>query len=479
MGKRRKPLSLFITDNGVAFFGGNPKDENDIVYDQEALPEGTVEFGYIKDPHELLRVLKGLWKKNNIKPRYVRLVIQDQNILVRELTIEKKKVKKTSISEYFKERLGDEFHVPFDTPVISHMKVEETDKNVRALLYIADENLLQDYYDVMEKLGIKDVIFDLAVSALMELIIDEKQEKAILLTTLYDEHFSIQIIEDGYLIFGIIEDISDYAGEYLDKVEIFIERIANYYRYNLRDGDRRIDKTIVGNLNDHMGYDKVRQKLIPNIDHLNAEMCSLKEHMEFLREKPKGIIVAYASNQILEKRHKEKKIIDFTLDRINPLTMTGYYLLVVAVAIFALMTIIYIPYQNHQRTINDLTSENIALNDRLTTLNNDIQAYVNESPSSPYDDAFKAISSSRDQLPIDPFLDLENELDGDLLMTDYVWRTDDKTIILIIDGSTRSDVYAYILAIYEQYGGEDGWMPSAPTYVFRSDTVAEVTVRYA
>lgn len=491
LGKNKNPLSLFITDNGAAIFGGKiEKDSNNAVYGQISFEKGVIENGYIKDPKALLDSLRTFWKENRIKPRFIRLVIQDQNILVREFVIQKVDLEKKSIEEYFYNQFGKKFHVLFEKPVISYQIVNETMLAYNILLYIADENLLQDYYDILEHLGVKDVIFDIAISALMEIAdetedAEEIKEKNVMIVSIFDNLISFHIIEKNRLIFSAIEECDGNREHFKEVITNNIERISNYYRYNLRKGKSQIEKTLVFNLNDYLDSKDIKETIFPDLKHLKIQLYHSESIQEVFKDLPKGSLVAFGSNEFLLRRQKDKKIIDFKLNRINRLRLAGYYLFVLTITIFATISLLYIPYHQNRDQIINQTYHNQALEYQVNLLENYINNQGIEESNSDLVAAYNLISSKQDDFPKNYFLDLENELPLSVTITDYELNVAQKTITITITAEETQDLIDYILFIYEKFGVSDEninlnqWITTFPESDFLTDKVCEVIIYYA
>ncbi len=487
LAKNKGPLCIFITDNGIAIFGGNVKKQiENSCYDQKSLPVGVVENGYIKEPEVLLSNLKAMWKETKVKPKFVRLVIQDQNVLIREFSISKKELDKKTIDEYFYAQIGHRFKVPFVKPIISYQIKSESKDELQVLLYIADENLLQDYYDVMEKLGIKDVVFDLAISAILE-IADEDYDlhnENAMIVSLYDKLLSIQIVEKNKLIFGAIEEYEGKTEQFLEMTSIYMERIANYYQFNLRKGKEKITKTIVFNLNDYLDSGIIKKTIFPELTHLNISMYSTAVIEHSFTNLPKGGLVAFASNQILLSRQKDKKIIDFKLNRINRLRLIGYYIFVLALGIFASVSLIYIPYNQNRDLILEQSYHNEALIYQIDLLN-DHQNGASSVPNQELINAYDLILAYQQDLPVNQFLDLQSVLPNNIDITDYSFNVIDKEITIFISGDNTNDIINYLLALYETFGivesnpNPSRWITTTPSYNFITGTVCEVIIHYA
>ncbi len=483
MAKNKNPLGLFITDNGIAFFGGMIGDEH-LVYGQENLSFGVIDNGYIKEPEHLLQQLKLIWKTHHIKPKYVRLVVQDQNVLVREFIIQKVDLKNKTIDEYFQDKLGKDFHVPFNKSILSHQIKKEDDKTFTVSLYIADENLLQDYYDVLEKLGVKDVIFDLAVSALME-IADKTENfynENIMMVSLYDNQMSIQIVEKDQLVFGIIEECEGQKDDLYKKFEIICERVANYFQFNMRKGKEKITKTIVFNLNETIEYHDIINKMIPSIKDLNPKLFSIETYNDFFNSISKGIVVPYASNEIILYRKKDKKIIDFTLNRMNPLKTYGYYIFVLAIALFTLVSIIYIPYMANRKAV----LEQEYINQALVVKRDDLKNSINDDLfTDRLINVYEDILLQQNHLPVNQYEDLTSVLPVNITMIDFSFNVQEKTMTIVIEASSTRAGLDYIIDIYERFGiqdnndNDDAWITNQPIETILSEGMIEVVINYA
>lgn len=487
MSRNKKPLSIFITDNGIAIFGGSVnKNQEKIVYGQQSLPVGVIENGYIKEPEILLENLKAMWKTYSIKPKFIRFVIQDQNVLVREFQIEKKALEKDTIKEYFHKQIDDKFHVPFEKPNISYQIKSETETVITALLYISDDNLLQDYQDVMERLGVKDVIFDLAITALLEIAdedYDLNHENAMIIT-LYDKQISIQIVENNQLIFGIIEECEDNRSHYAEKIETYCERVANYYKYNMRKGKKEITKSIFFNLNDFIKSIEIKNNLIPLLNNLNAKLFSMDSFDEIFSDLPKGSLVAYASNQILLNREKGKKIVDFKLNRINKLKQYGYYIAIIALAIFSAISIIYIPFNQNREAIIEQEYINEALTSGLDLLeSNEDEPLQNINQS--YLSTYELVDNYQNNLPLSEFSDIETLLPSNIEIVDIQFIVQEQQIIIVISGENTIDCLNYILLLYEEFGissdnpDDNQWIVNQPRHNIISAATVEVIIDYA
>jgi hypothetical protein len=192
-------------------------------------------------------------------------------------------------------------------------------------------------------------------------------------------------------------------------------------------------------------------------------------------------MVAYASNEILLHREKEEKIIDFNLERLNPLKYYSSYVFVAALAIFALVSIIYLPYSTQRKQI--IEQENI--NQVLEYQRDSLQSSLNdETYTNAYTDLYIDILTYQEFLPIDEYLDLVSILPNGVDIIDVEFLSQDKQIIIILQADTTNECLDYILDIYENYGtfeevSGQKWMISQPEENVISSGLVEVVIDYA
>ncbi|HBY65841.1 MAG TPA: hypothetical protein DEG42_05640, partial [Acholeplasmataceae bacterium] len=196
---RRSEISMLVTDESIGFYQYvNVPNKSKSGYIE--LEKGIVEYGYIKDPSLFLNKLKTLFKTYQIKPNRIELIVHDQNLLVREIEISKDVLLRKSIDQYLSEQQDKAVHFPFEKPTFSHYIKSNNEHSLSVLVLVADESLLQDYHDVFDRVGVKEVTFDLSSLSLYQLYTakTKNQLKNAMLVSIYERMLTIQIV-DGNL----------------------------------------------------------------------------------------------------------------------------------------------------------------------------------------------------------------------------------------------------------------------------------------
>lgn len=484
MFTKSSDFSVFFTDENVSFFELAPFLDQSR-YGQVKLDTGIIENGYIKEPEALLNVLQHLFKQYEIKPRKITHIIHDQNILIRDIKIIKEQLGKKSVDEYIKEQQGKTLLLPFSESTISHIVRYENDVEIRVIAIIIDSNLLHDYHDVFDRLKAKEVKFEISSLPLYEQYLQKGGFKASnsMLVSIYEGMFSLQIIEEHIPIFNLIEEIDGGLEEYDMIIENYVERIANYYKYNMRKGKTEIQNVIFFNFNPDLSIFHLQQGLCVKLKNYHAKVCDLYLEDPLAKILPFETMLPYA---VARNRQITSPVkFDFKLDRVKQLNLHANYLMIAAFFIVSTTLLVYIPYFSMNEEIK-IEQNNV------NALQNQLQVLIEETPPTPsfsviqqnYSNAFQYLMNQE----IDPkpmLLDLMSELNANVIINSYQVKSQTKEIVIILQGNTESDLFEYMIEVYEAFGivsgtdDETRWIISEPTYKFNNPLQVEVTIRYA
>lgn len=484
MLNKSSDYSVFFTDDYVSFFELAPFLDRSR-YGHVKLESGIIENGYIKEPEALLNIMHHMFKQNNIKPRKITHIVHDQNVLIRDIKIIKEQLGKKSIEEYIKEQQGKTLLLPFSESSISHIIRYENEVEIRVIAIIIDSNLLHDYNDVFDRLKVKEVKFEISSLPLYEQHLEKGGLKAsnTMLVSIYEGMFSLQIVEEHIPIFNLIEEVDGGLEEYDMIIENFVERIANYYKYNLRKGKAEIQSLIFFNFNPDLSTYQIEQGLCSKLLNYKAKVCDLYIEDPLAKILPFECMLPYA---VARNRQLVSPVkFDFKLDRMKQLNLFANYLFITAFFIISATLLVYIPYFS-------LNEEIKIEQNTVNALQNQLQVLIEETPQQPTFSVIQQNYSNAYQFLIDqeidpkPFMiDLMSELNSNVFIESYQIKSQTKEIVLVLRGNTESDLFEYMIEVYETYGVIDGidedirWILSEPTYKFNNPLQVEVTIRYA
>lgn len=322
MGQTSKlELNISITDDVISFVEKEPGIKEVESYGEIKLPRNVIKNGYIKDPEVVLEKIKTIMKSFKIKAKQIRWIINPQNVILREIDIEKVELETKSVEEYVKDQIGKTIHFPFKDPVFTYEIKDATDDTIIVTLYVFDENLIQDYLDVFERVGIKKVTYDVAELSLYKLFYEkdegrsadddelitmdapfmEDEDEDQLLTGLmfvmvHENNVSISIFDREYPVMSIIEDVEN-PEEIFDTVEQYIARISNYYRYNRNQGRQTINHVVIFNLTSEISEERMAEEMQTRLQGSQYEIFDLGNKSQYYKRLlPGGCYTALASS---------------------------------------------------------------------------------------------------------------------------------------------------------------------------------------
>ncbi len=481
---RKGEVNIFITDESVGIYQNALKENQTPTNTMIDLEKQIVENGYIKDPEALYLQLKLLFKQNNILPKSVNMTIHDQNLLIREFVIEKEILQKKSIVAYIHDQEGKTIHFPFEKVNIAYYIKAEDEQTVSVVVVIVDENLLHDYHDVFDRLGIKYVSFNVAPRVLYSLYESEfeKTLDQLMIVSLYSNMITINVLENGIPVFGMIEECEGSSKQYYEVVENYIERIANYYRYNLKKGTGNISNAIIYNFNKLLSNHTLKNKIKPELKDFELDVHQSQNNLSDSDDSYTSSVMTFAA--CINKKVDQTHLFNFEIDRVKRINRYANYLLVLAFTIFSMVAVVYIPYITYSEDINIQKNINNILQNQLETLREDLPiippTLIMESQ---YSDAYDFLIGQVDG-PSMYIESLLSQLSGSLEVERYSLNASDQELKIVISATSEAEFYEYLIVIYEAYGITDGmedsrWMTAQPTRKFISSLMMEVTITYA
>ena len=480
MRRKKFITSIFVTDNIIGIHCYNKIDNTKSISKNIILGDNVIENGYIKKPLILFKNIKNTFKEIKFVPKNINFVFWGENILIRELTISKKELLKININDYIKKQIGKTLISPFKEATFLYNVKNETDKEIEIVIYITDKDLIEDYFDVFEKVGIKNISMGLLSESINFLFNKPSNgiNKTSAIVSVLDHNISIHIDEDNMLVFGINHECEIFNNGVCDIIPEFIERIANYYQYNLRKGERKIENVILVNFTETMSKNTIFNTSDFDFDAIQLDITDINSNLKW-DEKYSNVasIASLAKDKLFEKN------INFNIKRNKPYNIAASYLFILTMFIFSIISLIYIPLMNYNRNIQELQNINTNLLIHQQMLEDNI--LQNNSASifeQNYNNAYEKIGI----LSISPanyIKDILSLSNSNIEIIDIELCDTEKQITIIITSSDAAYLYDFSITLYEEFGITDSstinkWIISTPAIVV-SDNQMEVTVYYA
>jgi hypothetical protein len=500
-------LCIFFSDGFIGYYVQGEFSKR-VHFGEVKMTKGVIHNGYIIEPTIILEKLKSAFKQSKIRPNHIRMVIHEQNIIIREIVIEKATIEKMDLYEYIQSQVGKAIQTPFKKPALTYHIKEETDIFYKLILFIVDENLLYDYLDLFRYLKVKEVTFELPSFALYKMIhasisskridiensdvkprkmvklksVDSKEEN-LLIVSLYDQGLSLRIIDDNLPVFGLIEEYEGSVTSFYDTIDNYIDRIQNYYTFNLKKGTKNIENIYIFNFSDRV-ESEVLNKKIKEHNETPVHFFHIEDIDAQLSNIPKSCYMAYGASIVPSIESPQLKKTDFKLKFNQKTTQYMHYLLSLSVAIFSSISLIYIPYATMKETINIKEGINNSLKTQLEIIQSEISlGPIYTRLERDYSSAYEFLSQT--EFSHSNYIDdLHRMLREDLRIVTYQIDSSSKKITFIIQSQDSMLMRDFIVDIYENYGitqtqSEDRWMSKRPESKDMAPTFLEVTVYYA
>mgnify|MGYP001283587933 CR=1 FL=1 len=482
--RKSKDLAIYFSNQQAGIYEiGVPFDQSFFGFVQ--FDKGLIENGYIKEPELVLQTMNAFFIKENIKPRKIIHILHDQNYLIRDIKIKDEDLGKLSHEDYIQSQIGKTIYLPYESSAITSIIREKQEDATRIIGIVSDAELLHAYHDIYDRLKAKEVHFEIAVLPQYKLYIknhQEQQDETLMFVSIYDGAYSIQIIEQGIPIFNLIEDIEGGHEEYVLAIENYVERIANYYKYNMRKGKKNIHGVVLFSLDPDYDLESVQKDFVKKLRSFKAKVCEELLFNPLINVLPKVAIptMAYAKSYEEDINY----LSDFKLIRPKRSITYGNYINIIAFSLVAFMFLIYMPFYAIQEDIKFQQNRNNALQTQLNTLRDETPQNPNYSLlQQNYSNAYDLISAHEfSQAP--HLSDLISLLPSDIAIINYQLRAEQKEIKFILTALNEEVLIEYALEIYETYGivgeaSETRWMIQKPATKFTQTNVLEVVINYA
>ncbi len=483
---KKNELNLFITDHRIGFYVAQPDAIESFKSGHVDLEPGILDNGNIVEPELFFKKLQYLFKQHKVKPKMINYILHDQNVLMRDLVIPKQDLDKKAIDQYIIEQIGKTIHLPFENPITAHYKIFEDDTQIKILIIIANHDLLNDYVDVFERLGVKNIRFNLPAADLYNyyLLKDNKRYDHLMMVTLHDRMIMIKILQHGFPVFSMIEDSEESSSQYYDMMESLIERVINYYKYNLNKGKATVEHIAFFNLSEDIPKKILSDKLTTKLTNHSYQIVDIDETNLASFHTSKVVEMAYLGSIPRVKELEEFKNVPFNLDRVHQLNVWFGYLNVLTFAMFTVILLIYIPFATMREDIINQTHLNNILSAQIESI------LLDMIPENPMSSAEKSHSETYDYLMdqepfiLDYIMSMEAQLSPSVNMINYAINRSEQTITMVITSNSLYDLNDSVLAIYEAHGIIDvktdtRFITETPSTFMIDDLMMEVIVHYA
>ncbi|WP_433743435.1 type IV pilus biogenesis protein PilM [Falsibacillus pallidus] len=270
LGGQRK-LHVMFTDRYFRFLETG-KNFSLIKYGQKLLPTGLIHEGEIQDYDTLFTILDQYMGENRLKRLPVYMNLLDGHTIVRKVQVPAE-IPSDEIKGYLYMEIGESLHLPFEDPVLQVEELEQKEGYKEVLLLAVKESVVKTYINLLEELKCRPEVMDLSILSLYRLYYHldlHRPDQHLLQIQLFVDCFQLSIFHDHKPIyvryqalpdtmqgelqrtrtgFEVMEAPDEPTGkaEHLQIMVQEIDRLINFYRYNMTKGEHQLNKfTITG-----------------------------------------------------------------------------------------------------------------------------------------------------------------------------------------------------------------------------------------
>lgn len=297
--RKNRIINLILNDHSIRFL--ELKQAHPPVaqrWGERLLPPGIIHDGKIVDLDSLTNILDELLDEWKLHKRSVKFIVPDQLVIIRKVTLPAD-IKDDEIKGYLYLEIGASIHLPFEEPVFDTFLLSTKENQKEVLLFAAPEKYVMEYSDLLKDLGLTPLAAEISPLALYRLYYEQdmaQQDEQLFIVQfgltsvnmcIFDEkvpyfmrHFPINFDYEKWEIKRIAADVSEYTYKgdvnelkfQLDEIIKEMNKMADFYRYSLQNGNKGITKILV--CGDHPMLPSIKDELFRSFD-LPIQMISI------------------------------------------------------------------------------------------------------------------------------------------------------------------------------------------------------------
>ncbi|TAA69175.1 type IV pilus biogenesis protein PilM [Planococcus salinarum] len=216
------------------------------------LPAGVIEDGKIKDFEALGSVLDKAVNQWGLSKKSVRFLAPDEFVIIRKVPYPED-VAADELKGHFFIEIGSTLYLPFEDPVFDVVPYHPESDNPEAIIIASKESVVQDFERAFTNSKLVPVVADITPLALYRLAYLQhaiSEEDHIMVLDLHGSKMTVSIFHEHFPLFMRPVDLSEYtsladdSSALMDVIINETEKLANFYRYNMNEGEQGITQII-------------------------------------------------------------------------------------------------------------------------------------------------------------------------------------------------------------------------------------------
>ena len=309
LNKRKRVATVTIEEDAIRMVEVKSTSPLHVVCAEErSLPSGIISDGKIVDTEALVSVLGEAVDEWKLSRKSVRFLAPDEYVIIRKLTYPPD-VRKDELKGHFFIEIGSTLYLPFEDPVFDVVPYAASTETKEAILIASKESILNTYEDVFEDVKLKPIVADIGPLALYRLAFlqhDFTGSEHILLLDVKNDNYTVSIFHQHYPLFMRPIEVETpgnsnfFSGSVSTKMESLIseiEKLMNFYRYNMNQGNEGITHVLLnGEMDD---WQQLLQRIENRFEVKSSTVVRDSIHLE------DGKVVPVRFNRVLGLALKE------------------------------------------------------------------------------------------------------------------------------------------------------------------------------
>ena len=256
LNKRTRVATVTIEEDAIRMVEVRSTSPLHVVCAEErSLPSGIIVDGKIVDADTLVSILGEVVDEWKLSRKSVRFLAPDEYVIIRKLTYPPD-VRRDELKGHFFIEIGSSLYLPFEDPVFDVVPYTAATETKEAILIASKESILNTYEDVFEDVKMKPIVADIGPLALYRLAFSQHEytgEEHILLLDVKQDSYIVSIFHQHFPLFMRPvevepDDSNFFSGSQttkLDSLVAEIEKLINFYRYNMNQGNEGITHVLL------------------------------------------------------------------------------------------------------------------------------------------------------------------------------------------------------------------------------------------
>ncbi|MFZ3578201.1 type IV pilus biogenesis protein PilM [Virgibacillus sp. DJP39] len=248
-------VNIVITNRVLRYsYHKNASLDSLITYGELELPEGTIIDGKIGNKAVLKELVEQLVQSQKWKRKKLFFCVPDDTVVIRELSVPSA-LQPNEIKGYIKTQIGNSFHLPFDNPAIDFELLDGGEQQ-KILLFAYPNDKLEPFISLFTQAGLRPEAADFTSLSIYRYYYSKEHAKDndVLLVNWNKDSIVITAFNQHKAIFTRYRKL-DFPVEIVDEIVadrliadqiIEINRIIDFYQYNITNGSSSISRLIIG-----------------------------------------------------------------------------------------------------------------------------------------------------------------------------------------------------------------------------------------